>query len=102
MTYDEMKAIIQRGCSVAYHGQIISRVQDLPSPASLAKGNPDAEKAVLSDLQAQMAELQAQLALLQKPAAKRTKKEIAPGAGNEEEIDTGDDSKGDDKKDVIA
>lgn len=70
MTYDEMKAIIERGCSVAYHGQIISRVQDLPSPATLAKGNPDAEKAVLSDLQAQLAELQAQIAVLQ-PKAKR-------------------------------
>ena len=65
LTRDEMEAVIKQGGSVLHKGRTISRVQDLPSLADLAQGDPVAEVQVLATLQQQMADLQAQIATLQ-------------------------------------
>lgn len=62
LTRSEMEqTIIQRG-SVLYRGRIISRIQDLPSDADLAAGDPAQEAAAAAALDAQIAALQAQRA----------------------------------------
>lgn len=62
LTRSEMEqAIIQRG-AVLYRGRIISRIQDLPSDADLAAGDPAQEAAAAAALDAQIAALQAQRA----------------------------------------
>lgn len=60
-----MEQAIREGGSVQLGDRTITRVDDLPSAAELAKGDPDAERAALSDLQKQMADLQTQIAKLQ-------------------------------------
>lgn len=60
---DMEQAIIQKG-SVLYQGRIISRIQDLPTDADLAKGNPDMEAAAAAALDVQIAALTAQRARL--------------------------------------
>jgi hypothetical protein len=60
----EMEAAIAEGGSVLYGGHLISRVQDLPSAADLARGNPEQEAAAAAALEAQIAALQAQRAQL--------------------------------------
>ena len=84
LTYEQMKAIIDGGGSVSLHGRLISEVKHLPTQAELAVGNPAAEKAALSDLQAQLAELQAQIALLQ-PKAKRKAADDKPDGDQQPE-----------------
>lgn len=61
----EMEAVIASGGSVLYDGHILTRMEQLPSAAALAAGDPAKEAAATADLQAQIAELQAQLAQLQ-------------------------------------
>lgn len=61
----EMERTIAQGGSVLYQGRIISRAQDLPSEADLARGDPDAEAQTQTRLEAQIAELQAQVQRLQ-------------------------------------
>lgn len=69
----EMEAVITGGGSIIYQGRHISRMDDLPKAADLAKGDPDKEAATMTDLQAQIAALQAEMAKLQpKQASKPT------------------------------
>lgn len=68
LSRQEMERVIQQGGAVLYRGRSIARVQDLPSEAELAQGDPQAELQAAANLQTQMAELQRQLAQLQ-PAA---------------------------------
>lgn len=69
LTREQMEQAIARGGSVLHQGRIISRVQDLPSAAELAEGDPERESATANSLQQQIADLQAQLAKLQEPKA---------------------------------
>jgi hypothetical protein len=69
LTREQMETVIRRGGSVLHNGQTITRVQDLPSLAELAQGDPAAEAEALKALQQQMAEVQSQIAKLQ-PKAK--------------------------------
>lgn len=71
LSRSEMEAVISGGGSVLHGGRIITRVQDLPSEAELAQGNPDATQAAQARLEAEVARLQEQLARLQQqpPAA---------------------------------
>lgn len=68
----EMESVIAGGGSVLYDGHTLTRVEQLPSAAQLAAGDPAKEAEATADLQAQIAELQAQLATLQptKPGRK--------------------------------
>jgi hypothetical protein len=62
LTRDEMVEIIRRGESVLIHGYgVIARVQDLPSEAVLAAGDPDREDAALAALEAQLQAKQEEL-----------------------------------------
>jgi hypothetical protein len=56
----QMEQIIIQGGSVSIGGRVISRVQDLPSEASLASDNPKALKALSKDIDKQIAALQKQ------------------------------------------
>ena len=67
LTLDGMKATIQNGGMVLHGGKFITKVDDLPTAAELAKGDPKEEKRVAADLQQQMKDLQAQLDELKKP-----------------------------------
>jgi hypothetical protein len=62
--YAHMVAIIAAGGSVLYKGRVLSRVQDLPTAAALAKGDAVREKATADALDAQIAALQAQRSTL--------------------------------------
>ena len=64
LSRDEMVRIIEGGGSVMIGQTVVARVQDLPSPAVLALGDPAAEAATARDLDAQIADLQRQRALL--------------------------------------
>lgn len=72
LTREQMEQVINGGGSVLVGGRLITRVQDLPSPAQLAAGNPEQEQATLADLQAQIRRLEQERDGL---AAKSTKKE---------------------------
>lgn len=65
LTRGQMEQAIREGGSVLYGGQVITRIDHLPSEAELAKGDADKEAAAASDLQALIDALQAQLASLQ-------------------------------------
>lgn len=65
---EQMAAIIQGGGSVLIGEKIVSRAEDLPTPAELAQGNAAQESQVRESLDAQIAALMAQKALLT-PAA---------------------------------
>lgn len=77
----EMEAVIASGGSVLYDGHILTRIEQLPSAAALAAGDPAKEAEATADLQAQITELQAQLAQLQ-PAKPGKKKAAAPDEGD--------------------
>jgi hypothetical protein len=68
LTRIEMEQVLIQKGSVLHNGRIISRMQDLPSEAELAAGNPAQEAAVAGSLQAQITALQAQLSQLQPSA----------------------------------
>jgi len=94
MKRSEMEQIIVQGGSVLYQGRTISRVQDLPSEADLAVGDPAQEAAATAALQAQMADLQAQIDRLSQPA--KTKEPKDPRAkGGEGDSAPGDPAKKD-------
>lgn len=61
LTRAEMEAVIAGGGSVMYRGQTINQVGLLPTQAELAKGDPEQEKVVTSELQAQVEALQKQI-----------------------------------------
>lgn len=65
LTHEQMREVIREGGSVLYRGRVISRIEDLPSPAVLAIGDPAKEQEIAHSLQAQIDQLQAQLAQLQ-------------------------------------
>lgn len=65
LTRAEMESVIATGGSVLWNGVPLMRVQDLPSEASLAQGDPEQEAAALANLQQQIADLHAQMATLQ-------------------------------------
>jgi hypothetical protein len=68
LTHDDMRRTVERGEGVLYQGRVITKVAELPSAAALAAGNPQAEAAARTSLEAQIADLQAQVARLQAPA----------------------------------
>lgn len=55
---------IQEGRSILYNNQILSRVEQVPSEAELAKGDPEAEKLARANLAQRKADLAAESALL--------------------------------------
>lgn len=63
------RIIVQERGSVLYKGRIISRVEEIPSDAELAEGDPEREAAVRDALDAQIAALTAQRDRLGTPAA---------------------------------
>lgn len=69
LTRAEMEQVIREGGSVLHGGRLISQVEQLPSAADLAQGDPVAESAVANALQEQIANLQAQLNKLTSPAS---------------------------------
>lgn len=69
-----MEAVIKGGGSVLHGGRIIVSLSDLPKDSELAKGDPDAEKAALVSLQAEIDAKKAELAELQK----QTKTDAVP------------------------
>lgn len=73
MTRKEMIQVLQEGGSVLYQGSVITRYEDLPTEAELAKGDAAAEAAAKNSLQAEIERLKAQLTYLDgdKPAAKK-------------------------------
>lgn len=89
LTRDEMEAVIKGGGSVLWQGHTLSRIQDLPSAADLAAGDPAKEAQATADLQAQITALQAQLAQLAPAPVKASKKKPAepaePTEGDEAE-----------------
>ncbi len=66
LTRAEMEQVIGRKGSVMYAGRIITRVEDLPSAADLAVGDPAAEKKTAEDIDAEIARLVAEKAKLGK------------------------------------
>ena len=56
-SHAELDEILKRGESVMIGGRIVTSPSDLPSAATLAKGNPAAEAATGKSLDAQIAEL---------------------------------------------
>lgn len=72
LSHKEMKAVIDGGGSVIYKGRHISRVDDLPSAADLAKGDAAQEQATAADLQQQIDALRAELAKVQPKQEKST------------------------------
>ena len=64
ITRETMERTIAGGGSVLYHGVVISRVEDLPSVAALAQGDPAKEAVAIVALTAQMQALQADIARL--------------------------------------
>lgn len=62
MTRPQMEQEIIQGRSVVYKGRTYTRVQDLPSEAELARGDPEQEAQVAAGLQAQIDALRQQLA----------------------------------------
>lgn len=64
LTRNEMEQVIVVGGSVLFQGRLIGRVQDLPTDADLAKGNPEQEAHAAAALDAQIAALQTQRARL--------------------------------------
>jgi hypothetical protein len=65
-TREELEAAINEGGSVLVGGKIITRLEDLPSEADLAKGDEVKEAAARKGLEDQVKALQAELAKLQK------------------------------------
>ena len=68
----EMEQAIQDGGSVLHGGRLYSRIEDLPSAADLARGNPEQEAAAAAALDSQIAALQAQRAQLGQAGAELT------------------------------
>ena len=64
LTRGQMEEILARGEGVIHNGVVITRPEFLPTAADLADGDPEAEAAVASDLQAKIDQLQADLARL--------------------------------------
>lgn len=64
LTRGQMEEILARGEGVIHNGVVITRPEFLPTAAELADGDPEAEAAVASDLQAKIDQLQADLARL--------------------------------------
>lgn len=63
-----MVAAIKEGGSVHYKGALITRLENLPSEAELAVGDPVQEQQALTDLQKEIAGLEARKAALQAQA----------------------------------
>jgi predicted nucleic acid-binding Zn-ribbon protein len=81
LTHDGMKAAIARGESVMYEGEIITRIEDLPHPADLAKGDHRKLAAVEAHLDSRQAALDAER---QRVAAARKQAEAQAKAAEEE------------------
>lgn len=79
-TRAEMEQIIHEGGSVSVGGRVISRLEDLPSAAELAAGDPKAEAATIKDIDRQIAALEKQKKQLQQAAEDRKKAEAAAKA----------------------
>lgn len=76
LTRAGMEHAIRAGGSVIHDGRVVSRIEDLPTEAQLAKGNTAAEDAALNNINRQRAELDAQEAQLKagrNPPAKPAK-----------------------------
>jgi len=69
----EMEQIIIQGGSVSIDGRVISRVQDLPSAADLASGDPKAEQTTLKDIDRQILALQKQRKQIEQVIEQRKK-----------------------------
>jgi hypothetical protein len=76
----QMEQAIAEGGSVLYEGQVITRAEDLPTEAALAKGDPAKEQAAAADLQARISAMEAELATLRKEQPS----EPAPVTGDED------------------
>lgn len=70
LTRNEMERVIAHGGSVLHGGRLITRVEDLPTDADLATGDPNRETQIANSLQQQIDRLQAQLERLQAPKNK--------------------------------
>lgn len=79
-----MEQAIRSGGSVMHQGRLITTVEQLPSEAELAAGDPEAEQAAQASLQAKVAELQRQLAQLEARQAGGSKAKATVKAGDGE------------------
>lgn len=66
LTRRGMEAVIRAGGSVMHNGRFVSRVEELPSQADLAKGNPEMERATRASLQQHRDYIDAEIAKLGK------------------------------------
>lgn len=80
LTFAEMERVIQSGGSVLYSGQIITRVEGLPSEADLAQTEEE-RAAVAGGLEKQVADLRKQIDKLKQPAKKGQADESEPPTG---------------------
>jgi hypothetical protein len=55
-----MEAVVKSGGSVLHKGQVLTRLEHLPSAADLAEGDAEQSKAVLADIERQQKALDAQ------------------------------------------
>lgn len=60
LTRRQMEEVIRGGGSVLHGGRLCTRIEQLPTDADLAKGNPAQEALAAQALEAQIAALQAQ------------------------------------------
>ena len=86
LTRAQMRAIIERRESVMIGGNIISRVEDLPSEVELSVGDPERQDAERARLQAEIERLSDQVEELQaakaaeKPSAQAESKQPPEGS----------------------
>jgi hypothetical protein len=94
-TRDQLEEIIKRGESVIHNGEIITKIEDLPTEAELVLGNPALEKVTADVLDAQIARLQAERDKLTQAAANGGKLPEPAGAdtGNAADAKPADDGK---------
>lgn len=78
LTHEEMVGTIQRGKSVLYGGQIITKVENLPTKAQLTAGTDDAPQTA-DELKKERARIDRELALLE--TAEKNKVDEARGVG---------------------
>lgn len=81
LTLPEMRAILGRGESIMYNGQVISDPRFLPTEAQLAVGDPAAEDAAATHLQGQIDRLNNELKALKDGTLAATRpQDVGPSA----------------------
>jgi hypothetical protein len=79
-----MEEVINQGGSVMHQGEIISKIEDLPTDTDLAIGDPTAESAQMRTIEQQIEALQADKARIARAHADRARAAAAQRAAAEE------------------